>query len=306
MYQSFYKQQEYKFSSTFIKKEEIKKKWLHNLNRKFIPETLSVCSEHFEPSSFKPDLQAELMGTKPRKILKNDAVPTIFKLSQDPSRKRISLLERENKQPKKQLAQEALGSYEKMITQTQKEVSCSTKDVTAVTEIGTQNSAKTKSVPTQYRKEDFQEESQDIEKRQALIVKVSKPIRKCEDMAVNTDITFQPYEITKSQNDVQYNEPVTADKGQTTQDEDSDDESYCPSSDSFDDSDKEETFDKEQPDKNLQPGTKLVVFWSFIVTLLKVSRVCFHPVQDIPKRYESSRRCCLRMELQTSLTFTIE
>ena len=220
--------------------------------------------------------------------------------------KRISLLERENKQPKKQLAQEALGSYEKMITQTQKEVSCSTKDVTAVTEIGTQNSAKTKSVPTQYRKEDFQEESQDIEKRQALIVKVSKPVRKCEDMAVNTDITFQPYEITKSQNDVQYNEPVTADKGQTTQDEDSDDESYRPSSDSFDDSDKEETFDKEQPDKNLQPGTKLVVFWSFIVTLLKVSRVCFHPVQDIPKRYESSRRCCLRMELQTSLTFTIE
>ena len=245
MYQSFYKQQEYKFSPTFIKKEEIKKKWLHNLNRKFIPETLSVCSEHFEPSSFKRDLQAELMGTKPRKILKNDAVPTIFKLSQGPSRKIICLLERENKQPKKQLAQEALGSYEKMITQTQKEVSCSTKDVTAVTEIGTQNSAKTKSVPTQYRKEDFQEVSQDIEKRQALIVKVSKPIRKCEDMAVNTDITFQPYEITKSQNYVQYNEPITADKGQTIQDEDSDDESYRPSSDSFDDSDEEETFDKE-------------------------------------------------------------
>ena len=166
-----------------------------------------------------------------------------------------------------------------MITQTQKEVSCSTKDVTAVTEIGTQNSAKTKSVPTQYRKEDFQEVSQDIEKRQALIVKVSKPIRKCEDMAVNTDITFQPYEITKSQNYVQYNEPITADKGQTIQDEDSDDESYRPSSDSFDDSDEEETFDKEQPDKILQPGTKLVVFWSCILTLLKVSRVCFHPVK---------------------------
>ena len=85
------------------KKEEIKKKWLHNLNRKFIPETLSVCSEHFEPSCFKRDLQAELMGTKPRNILKDDAVSTIFKHSQGPSRKRVSSLGRENKEAKKQL-----------------------------------------------------------------------------------------------------------------------------------------------------------------------------------------------------------
>ena len=122
---------------SFWKKEEIKKKWLHNLNRKSIPETLFVCSEHFEPSCFKRDLQAELMGTKPRNILKDDAVPTIFKHSQGPSRKRVSSLERENKQAKKQFVQEALGSYEKTITQTQKEVSCSTKDLIAVSEIGT-------------------------------------------------------------------------------------------------------------------------------------------------------------------------
>ena len=101
MCQSFCKQ-EYKFSSTFSKKEEIKKKWLHNLNRKFIPETLSVCSEHFEPSCFKRDLQAEFMGAKPRNILKDDAVPTIFKHSQGPSTKRVSSFERENKQAKKQ------------------------------------------------------------------------------------------------------------------------------------------------------------------------------------------------------------
>ena len=49
------------FHRLSAKKEEIKKKWLHNLNRKFIPETLCVCSEHFEPSCFKRDLQAELM-----------------------------------------------------------------------------------------------------------------------------------------------------------------------------------------------------------------------------------------------------
>ena len=38
----------------------------------------SVCSEHFELLCFKHDLQAELIGTKPRNILKDDAVPTIF------------------------------------------------------------------------------------------------------------------------------------------------------------------------------------------------------------------------------------
>ena len=89
---------------------------MHNLNRKFIPETLSVCSEHFKLSCFKCDLQAELMGTKPENILKDDAVQTIFKHSQSPSRKRVSSLERGNKQAKKQSVQEPLGSYEKTIT----------------------------------------------------------------------------------------------------------------------------------------------------------------------------------------------
>ena len=64
-------------------------------------------------------------------------------------------------------------------------------------------------------------------------------------MAVNTDITFQSYKITKSQNYIQYNEPITIDEGETTQDEDSDDESYGPTSGSFDDSDEEEIFDKD-------------------------------------------------------------
>ena len=90
------------------------------------------------------------MGAKPRNILKNYAVPTILKHSQGPSRKRISSLKTENKQAKKQLVQKALGSYEKTISQTKKDVSCSAKDLTAVTEIWTQNSAKTKSVEMQY------------------------------------------------------------------------------------------------------------------------------------------------------------
>ena len=162
------------FHRLSAKKEEIKKKRLHNLNRKFSPEKLSVCSGHFEPSYFKRDLQAVLMGTKPRNVMKDDAVPTIFKNSQCPSTKRVSSLERENKQVNKQLVQEALGSYEKTITQTQNEISCSTKDLIAVTETGTQNSVKTKLVRTQDRKEDFEGEFQDIDKKKVLIVKVSR------------------------------------------------------------------------------------------------------------------------------------
>ena len=47
--------------------------------------------------------------------------------------------ERERKQQaKEQLVQEALGTYEKTITQSQNEVSCSTKYIIAVTETGTQ------------------------------------------------------------------------------------------------------------------------------------------------------------------------
>ena len=76
-------------------------------------------------------------------------------------------------------------------------------------------------------------------------MKVSKPIRKCKAMAVNTDITFQSYKITKSQNYIQYNELITAKEGETTQNEDSGDESYGPISDTFDDSDEEEIFDKD-------------------------------------------------------------
>ena len=81
-----------------------------------------MCSEYFKLSCYKRDLQAELMDTKPRNILKNDAVPTIFKHSQGPSRKRVYSLERKSKQAKKQLLQETLGNYEKTITQTQKKL----------------------------------------------------------------------------------------------------------------------------------------------------------------------------------------
>ena len=76
------------------KSEEVKKKWLHNLKRKNIPETLFLCSEHFEPHCFRRDLRAELMGKKTRNELKDDVVPALFQHSQCSLRKKISSIER--------------------------------------------------------------------------------------------------------------------------------------------------------------------------------------------------------------------
>ena len=118
------------------------------------------------------------MGTKPRNLLKEDVAPTIFKHSQGPSRKSVYLFEiekerkRERKrerqrerqrethtqreteteterkqQAKEQFLQEALGTYEKTITQSQKEVSCFTKYLIAVTETAIQ----TVQIPNQFR-----------------------------------------------------------------------------------------------------------------------------------------------------------
>ena len=137
------------------RKGDIKKKWLHKLGRKNVPETLSLCSEHFEQSCFERDLQAELMpNVKRKRVLKEDAVPTIFNHSQSPSRKRVFSLEREHKQDKKQCVQNAFTNYENDYAQ--QDVGCDTKDLIFVSEVGVQNGAKkTKSVRTQYRKEDF-------------------------------------------------------------------------------------------------------------------------------------------------------
>ncbi|XP_049906824.1 uncharacterized protein LOC126394139 isoform X11 [Epinephelus moara] len=39
---------------------------------------IRVCSQHFKPEDYEPDIQAELMKTTPRKILKSNVIPTVF------------------------------------------------------------------------------------------------------------------------------------------------------------------------------------------------------------------------------------
>ena len=140
-------------------------------------------------------------------------------------------------------------------------------------------------------------------------MKVSKPIRKCKDMTVNTDITFQSCKITKSQNYIQYNKAITTDEGETKKDKDSDDESYRPTSDLLNDSNEEKTFDKEQHDENLQPGTKLsciLVMYCRTFKSLSCLFSAWKNMQNVPKRYGNNRRRCLRIKSQSFLAFATE
>ena len=54
--------------------------WIHRIRRENIKalKEVRICSDHFEASCFKRDLKSELMGTKPKAELTEDAVPTIF------------------------------------------------------------------------------------------------------------------------------------------------------------------------------------------------------------------------------------
>ncbi|XP_056252045.1 uncharacterized protein LOC130181666 [Seriola aureovittata] len=62
------------------------RKWLKAIhNPKFDENTpvskygnVRVCSQHFKPGDYEPDIQAELMKTTPRKILKSNVIPSVF------------------------------------------------------------------------------------------------------------------------------------------------------------------------------------------------------------------------------------
>ena len=50
-------------------------------------ENCHVCSEHFLPSCFEPDLRAQLTGQTGKRSLRADAIPSVFKYSHSPEEK---------------------------------------------------------------------------------------------------------------------------------------------------------------------------------------------------------------------------
>ena len=250
------------------KNEELKKKWLHNLKRKHFPANVFVCSDHFEPRCFKRDLRAELMGTKPRHELEEDAVPTLFQHSENASKRNFSL-ERSSKKVKLDVVQEALNNYDETLQSSNKEIGCSTDDLITVKEAAIQNSVKTRSIRTQYHIDDFC----DVvvpEVNKPLMVKF-KPTKKYRDASTNTETLSKLPELK---------EVVSSDEEDFSLDENSDsDLSFQPESDSSIDSEDEELSYKEIPEVDLEKGTKLIVFWSCLMTLLNVCQICCQPAK---------------------------
>ena len=62
------------------KDREMRCKWLValRLGDKFKTKRPTVCEVHFRPEDYERDMMAELMGTKPKSILKSTAVPSRF------------------------------------------------------------------------------------------------------------------------------------------------------------------------------------------------------------------------------------
>jgi len=88
----------------FPKDSNLRDVWLAKISRENVPDVNSkdtvLCSEHFESRCFERDLKAELLGLKPKRILKSDAVPSIFVHRSPPSKRRRVTSE------KRQLAKE--------------------------------------------------------------------------------------------------------------------------------------------------------------------------------------------------------
>lgn len=57
--------------------EQAKRKaWLHACKREEVGTNARVCSDHFHESDFERDLRAELLNSKPKKLLKPNVVPS--------------------------------------------------------------------------------------------------------------------------------------------------------------------------------------------------------------------------------------
>ena len=75
------------------KDKHVSKVWLHRIKRQNMPplENSYVCSDHFAREDFHIDHQAQFIGTKGKRKLKNDAIPSRFNFGTEPEAKHTRL-----------------------------------------------------------------------------------------------------------------------------------------------------------------------------------------------------------------------
>ena len=64
----------------FPEDQKLLKEWLAKISRTDLTVTREsrLCSDHFEPHCYERDLKAELLGSPEKRVLKEDAIPTLF------------------------------------------------------------------------------------------------------------------------------------------------------------------------------------------------------------------------------------
>lgn len=70
----------------------IREQWLAKISRAdlVISKHSRLCSVQFTPDCYERDLKAELLGSKPKAILKPDAIPSLFSHRPPPKKGRLS------------------------------------------------------------------------------------------------------------------------------------------------------------------------------------------------------------------------
>lgn len=262
---------------------DLRKKWLHNIGRKNIPKNIWICSDHFEPSCFKRDLQAELMSTKPRKQLVEQAVPTRFSHIKLPQKRasEARLEERNNQEKKRKMVDEALYDLEITISNSKKDIGCDTQDLATFVEKEVQAVPTTRSLRTQCNSiANLQNENK---KKEHIFIKINPPkSKKLKHIAVNTEYSFKPLEdvvMTVKQNhdrDVLFNcegeeKQILDEEENSSLNEEDSDSDFIPS----------ETSDSEDSDSEVidVKKTNFIVFWSCILPLLQVCQLCTLPAK---------------------------
>ena len=76
----------------FSSDPSIREQWLAKISRAdlVISKHSRLCSVHFTPDCYERDLKAELLGSKPKAILKPDAIPSLFSHRPPPKKARLS------------------------------------------------------------------------------------------------------------------------------------------------------------------------------------------------------------------------
>ncbi|KAK3744181.1 hypothetical protein QZH41_020567 [Actinostola sp. cb2023] len=97
--------------------------WVKDLGTKLLKDSSRlVYARYFKPTCFERDLRAELMGAKPKPIMKSGAIPTVFSHRQVEKKRRISSEKRREDKDKQEFLQSIFENSEAACSMDQQDV----------------------------------------------------------------------------------------------------------------------------------------------------------------------------------------